>query len=109
MHLYPVSGAVHAIGRNDTAFSYRDVNWAMVIAGIDPDPAKAAALRDWTTAYWQAIHPYSAGGAYVNMYMEEGQDRVRRSYRDNYERLARTKAEYDPDNVFRINQNIRPS
>jgi FAD/FMN-containing dehydrogenase len=109
MHLYPVTGAVHEVGRNDTAFSYRDVNWAMVIAGVDPDPANAAALREWTTAYWQAIHPYSAGGAYVNMYMEEGQDRVRRSYRDNYDRLARTKAQYDPDNVFRINQNIRPS
>jgi FAD/FMN-containing dehydrogenase len=109
MHLYPVTGAVHGVGRSDTAFSYRDVNWAMVIAGVDPNPAKAAALRDWTTAYWQAIHPYSAGGAYVNMYMEEGQDRVRRSYRDNYDRLARTKAQYDPDNVFRINQNIRPS
>jgi FAD/FMN-containing dehydrogenase len=68
----------------------------------------AQALRDWSTDYWTAIHPHSAGGAYVNMYMEEGQDRVRRSYRDNYERLARTKARYDPDNVFRINQNIRP-
>jgi FAD/FMN-containing dehydrogenase len=109
MHLYPVTGAVHEIGRNDTAFSYRDVNWAMVIAGIDPDPANAPVLRDWATAYWQAIHPYSGGGAYVNMYMDEGQDRVRRSYRDNYDRLARTKTLYDPDNVFRINQNIRPT
>jgi len=108
MHLYPTSGAAQAVGSNDTAFSYREANWAMVIAGVDPDPANAQALRDWTTDYWTAIHPYSAGGAYVNMYMEEGHDRVRRSYRDNYERLARTKARYDPDNVFRINQNIRP-
>ena len=108
MHLYPTTGAVQEVGRNDTAFSYRDANWAMVIAGVDPDPANAAALRDWTTEYWKAIHPHSAGGAYVNMYMEEGQERVRRSYRDNYERLVRVKRQYDPDNVFRINQNIRP-
>jgi hypothetical protein len=108
MHLYPTTGAVQAVGRNDTAFSYRDANWAMVIAGVDPDPANAEVLRDWTTEYWKAIHPHSAGGAYVNMYMDEGQDRVRRSYRDNYERLAKTKALYDPDNAFRINQNIQP-
>ena len=81
----------------------------MVIAGFDPEPANVEMLRDWTTDYWSAIHPHSAGGGYVNMYMEEGQERVRRSYRDNYDRLARTKAEYDPDNVFRVNQNIRPS
>lgn len=108
MHLYPTSGAVQEIGRNDTAFSYRDANWAMVIAGVDPDPANTAALRDWTTAYWEAIHPFSAGGAYVNMYMDEGHERIRRSYRDNYDRLARAKTQYDPDNVFRLNQNIRP-
>ena len=109
MHLYPTSGAAQAVGPNDTAFSYREANWAMVIAGVDPEPANVEMLRDWTTDYWSAIHPHSAGGGYVNMYMEEGQERVRRSYRDNYDRLARTKAEYDPDNVFRVNQNIRPS
>ena len=108
MHLYPTTGAVHAVGRTDTAFSYREANWAMVIAGVDPDPANAAALREWTTDYWKAIHPHSAGGAYVNMYMDEGQERIRRSYRDNYDRLVSTKRRYDPDNVFRINQNIQP-
>ena len=102
------TGAVQAVRSDDTAFSYRDANWAMVIAGVDPDPANEAALHDWATAYWKAIHPHSAGGAYVNMYMEEGQERIRRSYRDNYDRLVATKRQYDPDNVFRINQNIRP-
>jgi FAD/FMN-containing dehydrogenase len=108
MHLYPLGGASQSVDGHDTAFSYREANWAMVIAGVDPEPANAGILRDWTTAYWEAIHPFSAGGAYVNMYMEEGRDRVRRSYRDNYSRLARTKSRYDPDNVFRINQNIHP-
>ena len=68
-----------------------------------------AAIRDWSIGYHEALHPYSAGGAYVNMMMEEGQERVRASYRDNYDRLARIKAAYDPGNLFRVNQNIQPS
>jgi hypothetical protein len=109
MHLYPIDGATHDVGRNDTAFSYRDATWAQVIVGVDHDPANATMLRDWTVDYWDAAHPHSAGGAYVNMMMDEGQERVQASYRDNYPRLAQVKAAYDPDNVFRVNQNIRPS
>jgi FAD/FMN-containing dehydrogenase len=51
----------------------------------------------------------SAGGAYVNFMMDEGQERVRATYRDNYDRLASVKAQYDPDNVLRVNQNIQPA
>ena len=108
MHLYPIDGAAHDRGSADTAWSYRNANWASVFFGVDPDPANAEAIRTWTIDYQQALHPYSAGGAYVNMMMDEGQDRVRASYRDNYERLARIKRSYDADNVFRVNQNIRP-
>jgi hypothetical protein len=108
-HLYPVNGAVHDVAAEDTAFAYRDVNWSQVFIGVDPDPATAATLRDWTIGYWEALHPYSAGGAYVNFMMEEGQARVKATYGKNYERLARVKAEYDPDNVFRVNQNIVPA
>lgn len=107
MHLYPIDGAAHRSGPADTAFSYRDATWAMVIAGVDPDPGKATELRDWAVGYWDAIHPYSAGGAYVNMMMDEGNDRVRASYRDNYDRLVAVKRRYDPDNFFHVNQNIR--
>ena len=109
MHLYPIDGAAHDIGSADTAFSYRDAQWAEVIFGVDPDPANADAIRDWCVGYWDATHPYSAGGAYVNFMMEEGQERVQATYRDNYDRLARVKAQYDPENVFQVNQNIRPS
>ena len=109
MHLYPIDGAVHDVTPGDTSFSYRDVKWAEVIFGVDPDPANATAMRDWCVGYWDATHPYSAGGAYVNFMMEEGQERVRATYRDNYDRLARVKAQYDPDNVFRVNQNIHPA
>ncbi len=108
MHLYPIDGAAHDPAPADTAWSYRDATWATVYVGVDPDPANAGRIRDWTVGYQEALHPYSAGGAYVNMMMDEGPDRVRASYRDNYDRLARIKAVYDPENTFRINQNIAP-
>ena len=108
MHMYPIDGAAHDVASSDSAWGYRDANWGSVFAGVDPDPANAAAIRRWSIDYQEALHPYSAGGAYVNMMMDEGEDRVRASYRDNYERLARIKAQYDPDNLFRVNQNIRP-
>ncbi|HEX6688457.1 MAG TPA: FAD-binding oxidoreductase [Solirubrobacterales bacterium] len=108
MHLYPIDGAAHDAGNSDTAWAYRDANWGSVFAGVDPDPANAGAIRDWCVDYFEALHPYSAGGAYVNMMMDEGQERVRASYGDNYERLAKIKAEYDPGNLFRVNQNIEP-
>ena len=80
-----------------------------MFAGVDPDPANVDEIRNWTIDYFEALHPYSAGGAYVNMMMDEGQERVQASYGENYDRLAKIKAEYDPDNVFHVNQNIRPA
>ena len=109
VHLYPIDGAAHRPGNGDTAFSYRDARWAQVIVGVDADPANNAKLMTWTRDYWLALHPYSAGGAYVNFMMEEGQDRVQATYRDNYARLAQIKAKVDPDNLFRVNQNIKPA
>lgn len=109
MHLYPINGKVHEVGKNDTAWSYRDANWGMVIAGITDDPSQNDELRTWANDYWNAIHPHSAGGAYVNMMEEEGEERIRASYRDNYERLQKIKSKYDPENLFRVNQNIKPN
>jgi FAD binding domain/Berberine and berberine like len=109
MHMYPIDGAVHDVGNAETPFAYRDANWAEVIFGVDPEPSGAEAIRDWTVDYWEATHPYSAGGAYVNFMMDEGQDRVRATYRGNYDRLADAKATYDPSNLFRVNQNIEPA
>jgi FAD/FMN-containing dehydrogenase len=108
MHLYPIDGAAHDAGPEDTAWSYREANWATVYAGVDPDPANVDEIRSWSVGYFEALHPYSAGGAYVNMMMDEGQERVRAAYRGNYDRLAQIKAKYDPDNTFRVNQNIQP-
>jgi hypothetical protein len=109
MHLYPINGAAHRVGNKDTAWTYRDATWVQVILGADPDPANDERITAWTKEYWNALHPHSAGGAYVNFMMEEGEDRVKASYRDNYSRLASIKRKYDPDNLFRVNQNIKPS
>jgi hypothetical protein len=108
-HFYPIDGAVHRTGRGDTAFSYRAAQWAQVIVGVSPDPSDGGRIRDWAVRYWEALHPFSAGGAYVNFMMEEGQERVRATYRDNYDRLAKVKRKYDPGNLFRINQNVMPA
>lgn len=109
MHLYPIDGAAGRVGASDTPWAYRDAKWAGVFAGVDPDPANAAKLRDWTVRYQQALHPYSMGGSYINFMMEEGQERIRATYRQNYDRLAKVKAQYDPENLFRVNQNIKPA
>ncbi|HZW84759.1 MAG TPA: FAD-binding oxidoreductase [Nitrososphaerales archaeon] len=109
MHLYPINGAASRVGKKDTPWAYRDGNWAQVMVGVDPDPAKAKQVRDWTVSYWEDLHPYSMGGAYVNFMMEEGQERVQATYRENYERLASVKARYDPKNLFHVNQNIKPA
>ncbi|WP_349607595.1 FAD-binding oxidoreductase [Cupriavidus sp. DF5525] len=109
MHLYPINGAAHRAGRNDTAFSYRDANFASVIVGVDPDPANNDRMTQWAKDYWLALHPYAAGGGYINMMMDEGNDNVKAAYRDNYARLAEIKRKYDPKNLFRVNQNIRPT
>jgi hypothetical protein len=110
MHMYPIDGAVHDVAEGDTAWSHRDVQWAEVIYGTEPDPESADAVRKWTLDYFDATHPYSAtGGAYVNFMMDEGQERVKATYRSNYGRLTRVKAQYDPDNTFRVNQNIQPA
>ena len=109
MHLYPVNGAPQRVDKNATAYSFREALFAEVIVGVDPDPANADKITAWCKEYWEALHPFSAGGAYVNFMMDEGQERVQASFRDNYARLAEIKKKYDPKNFFRVNQNIRPS
>lgn len=109
MHLYPIDGAAALVGAEETPWAYRDARWAQVIAGIDPDPASAPLLKQWTVDYFDALHPHSMGGAYVNFMMNEGADRVRATYRGNYGRLAAVKQAYDPANYFHVNQNIQPA
>ena len=109
MHLYPIDGAASRVGKHETAWSYRDAKWAEVIVGVDPDPANRERITAWCKDYWEALHPYSAGGAYVNFMMDEGQERVQATYRGQYAKLAEIKRKYDPGNLFRVNQNIKPA
>ncbi len=107
MHLYPIDGAVHRIKPKDTAWNCRDATWSMVIAGVHPDAAKAQKITAWAKGYSDALHPYTLAGAYLNFVMDEGEKRIRATYGDNYDRLSAIKAKYDPDNFFRVNQNIK--
>ena len=108
MHLYPISGAASRVGNEETPWAYRNANYAGVIVGVDPDPANADKITDWCKDYWEALHPYSSGGAYSNFMMDEGQERVKASYKHNYDRLVKIKKQFDPNNFFRVNQNIKP-
>jgi FAD/FMN-containing dehydrogenase len=108
MHLYPINGAVHQKAPEDTAFSYRRSKWSEVIVGVDPDPANKDHIIRWARDYWDAVHPYAAPGAYINFMMEEGAARIEATYGPNYPRLRQVKKQYDPGNLFRVNQNIAP-
>jgi hypothetical protein len=109
MHLYPISGAASRVGSEETPWAYRDAKYAGVIVGVDPDPKNADKITKWCKNYWEALHPYSSGGAYSNFMMDEGQDRVKASYKNNYERLTKIKKKYDATNFFSVNQNIKPA
>ncbi|WP_324027153.1 FAD-binding oxidoreductase [Maribacter sp. BPC-D8] len=109
MHLYPITGAASRVGAEDTPWAYRDAKYAGVFIGVSPDPNKATEITEWCKAYQEALHPFSAGGAYSNFMMDEGQDRIKASYKHNYKRLVKIKNSYDPQNLFQVNQNIKPS
>jgi FAD/FMN-containing dehydrogenase len=107
MHLYPINGAAGRVKKTATPWWHRDATWAQVIVGVDPDPANKETISAWAKDYWNALHPYSTGGAYINFMMDEGQDRIRATYGKNYDRLLKIKKRYDPNNFFRVNQNIK--
>jgi len=109
MHLYPIDGKPNQVGPDDTPWGHRQAKWSEVIVGVDSDPANTEAISAWAKEYWEALHPHSAGGAYVNFMMEEGEERVKATYGANFERLSAIKQKYDPANLFRVNQNIKPA
>ena len=108
MHIYPINGAVHEVASDDTAFAYRDANFATVIAGMWPEASQDAASTRWVRDYYDATAPHSEPGGYINFMAEDDQGRIKANYKGNYQRLVDTKRKYDPDNVFHVNQNIKP-
>jgi len=108
VHIYPINGACHRVAPDGTAFAYRDANFATVIAGMWPDPAQNKANITWVRDYYAATAPLSEEGGYVNFMSEDDQSRIKANYRGNYDRLVDVKKKYDPDNLFHLNQNIKP-
>lgn len=109
MHLYPVNGVAAKVSANATAWNYRNATWSAVFLGCDPDPANKDIITKWARDYWNALHKFSAGGGYINFMMDEGEESVKATYADNYKKLVDVKTKYDPDNLFRVNQNIKPA
>jgi FAD/FMN-containing dehydrogenase len=108
VHIYPINGATHRVAPGDTAFAYRDATFATVIAGMWPDPAENEANTKWVRDFYDATAPYSEAGGYVNFMADDDQGRIRDNYKGNYDRLVDVKRAYDPDNLFHLNQNIKP-
>jgi FAD/FMN-containing dehydrogenase len=109
MHIYPINGASNRVKADATAFAYRDARFANVIAGMWPDPADNVKNTKWVKDYYAALHPHSSPGGYVNFMAEDDQGRIRDNYKGNYDRLASLKKKYDPENLFHMNQNIKPA
>jgi FAD/FMN-containing dehydrogenase len=108
VHIYPINGAVQRVAPDETAFAYRDATFATVIAGMWPDPAENDANTTWVRDFYGALAPYSEAGGYINFMGPDDQERIRANYKGNYDRLVEVKRKYDPDNLFRLNQNIKP-
>ena len=108
MHMYPINGACHRVGANDTAFAYRDATYGMVFLAGWTDPANDTARIKWLREYYEALAPYSEPGGYINFMQDDDYGRIRDNYRQNYERLVQVKRAYDPGNLFHMNHNVAP-
>jgi FAD/FMN-containing dehydrogenase len=108
VHIYPINGAAKRFGPEDASFGHRDADFAPVIAGMWPDAADNEANIAWVKDYYAATAPHAEEGAYINFAAADDQDRVQANYGVNYDRLVEVKRRFDPDNLFRHNQNIKP-
>jgi FAD/FMN-containing dehydrogenase len=109
--VFQLGGAVARVGEHDTAYGQRDAahNVNINAVWLPDDPARDEHVR-WTRECFAALEPFSTGRAYVNFLGDEGRERVRAAYgRERYARLVALKRAHDPDNVFRLNQNIDPT
>jgi hypothetical protein len=106
--LWQMGGAVARIGENETAFNGRSAGFTFNINGNSETADGFDAERDWARAYWSALTPHHTS-TYVNFLMDEGPERIRQAYgAGKYSRLKTLKHSYDPENFFRLNQNIPP-
>ena len=106
--IWQMGGAVSRVGQDESAFSGRTAGFTYNIGASTETAAGFAEERDWVRSFWSALEPWHEG-VYVNFLGDEGADRVRQAYgADKYDRLQALKRTYDPDNFFRLNQNISP-
>src|SRR5262249_11310404 len=106
VHIYPLGGAIGRVGARETAYVHRKARFTTALIGTWTDAAQTGLHVQWVRDLWQALRPFATGGVYVNFLGEEGDERVRAAYGDNYQRLVAAKQRYDPTNLFRVNQNI---
>jgi FAD/FMN-containing dehydrogenase len=106
---FPLDGACHRVGADESAFGFRDARFNVGVFGTWPDPADDEPNITWVREYYEAIRHSSLGGGYVNFSSHDDQGRAPEMYRGNHDRLARVKRDYDPGNVFRLNQNVEPA
>ncbi|MCX4587261.1 FAD-binding oxidoreductase [Streptomyces sp. NBC_01481] len=106
--IFPIDGACHRVGPEETAFTYREADFATALSPTLMTRADCAANVPWARAFAAALAPHSLEGGYVNFMDSDDQDRVRANYRQNYDRLTAVKRRYDPGNLFRLNHNIAP-
>ena len=104
-----VGGAIARVPPAETAYAQRDAAYDCFPISIWEDPAEDEANIRWARELWTAMRPFSTGGVYVNNLGDEGEERVQAAYGENYPRLVALKNEYDSTNLFRLNQNIRPT
>jgi FAD/FMN-containing dehydrogenase len=110
VHIYLIDGAAARIAPDATAFNRRDARYSTAVAAFWTDPVEDEAMVAWVREYWRALDEVAPNGGYVNFLADEdGEAGVRATYGSNYDRLAAVKAAYDSDNVFRLNQNIKPA
>ncbi len=103
-----LGGAMSRVGKEETVFSHRDASYDVVIMPMWSDPAESELHIQWADELWRATQPSSSGGVYVNYLGNEGEERIKAAYGTGYERLVTLKNKYDPTNLFRFNQNIKP-
>jgi FAD/FMN-containing dehydrogenase len=107
--LQQMGGAISRVASDATAFAHRDAAYDCFPVAVWEDAVEDAGHIAWARTFWDKLRPFGTGGVYANNLGDEGDDRVRAAYGVNYSRLAALKAKYDPDNLFRLNQNIRPT
>jgi FAD/FMN-containing dehydrogenase len=106
---FHVHGAATRVDPNETAFGLRDDQWDYDVISQWNDPRESAGHIQWTREFWTAVEPFATGEVYVNHLDAEEGTRIKAAYSQNYARLVALKNKYDPTNLFRLNQNIKPT